>query len=78
MIRTEVEVICLHKTDGKIIPMSVKWNNLSFVIQRITQCVRCASLKGGGAGIRYTCVFENSQRRYLFVDNGIWFIEKID
>lgn len=76
--RLEVAVVCLHKTDGSIHPVSIIWENqVQYKIKKITQCIPCASLKGGGAGIRYTCIFDNNQIRYLFLDHTIWFIENI-
>lgn len=76
--RQEVDVICLHKTDGSIRPISILWDGCTqYKIRKINQCIPCASLKGGGAGIRYTCIFENNQARYLFLDNHTWFIENL-
>ena len=76
--RLEVPVICLHKVDGSISPISILWENgIQYKIKKVSQCIPCASLKGGGAGIRYTCLFDNNQWRYLFLDNKVWFVENI-
>lgn len=61
--------------DGKIMPLSITWEDgRTFEIDRITDIRRAAS-KAGGNGTRYTCYFLG-QQRYLFLeDDGRWFIE---
>lgn len=62
-------------TDGKIIPLSITWEDgRTFEIDRITD-IRQAASPAGGYGIRYTCYFLG-QQRYLFrEDEGRWFVE---
>lgn len=62
-------------TDGKIIPLSITWEDgRTYEVDRITDIRRAAS-KAGGNGTRYTCYFLG-QQRYLFLeDDGRWFIE---
>ncbi len=73
-----VDVIAHHHTDGKIKPLVIIWKNgVKYSIDKITQVMPAASLKTGGAGIRYTCFIQGA-RRYLFLDEDRWFIEKGD
>lgn len=61
--------------EGRIMPMKVHWEDgRTFEIDRITDIRRAASLKAGGAGIRYTCLLLGKQR-YLFLEDDRWFVE---
>lgn len=72
-----VEVVAYYDTEGNISPLVIHWDDGSeYEIDRITDITQAASLKHGGAGIRYTCRI-HGQMRYLFLDDNKWFIEKI-
>ncbi len=72
-----VEVVAYYDTEGNISPLIIHWDDGSeYEIDRITDVTKAASLKRGGAGIRYTCRI-HGQMRYLFLDDNKWFIEKI-
>ena len=60
--------------EGKITPLSMKYEDRELEIDRITDVRPAASLKCGGAGIRYTCYIEGV-KTYLFLDNTQWFFE---
>lgn len=76
MNRHYVKVICVHELNGKITPLYIVWDNgIRYKIDRILQCCQAASLKSGGSGMRYTCLFDQ-ECRYLFHDHDKWFIEK--
>jgi len=65
-----------HYIDGKVRPLTIKWEDgRVFQIDRILDVRQASSLKGGGLGIRYTCRICNKQV-YLFDEEGKWFIEK--
>ena len=68
------EVKALFDTDGNITPLSVVYEGTEFEIDRICDIRPAASLKSGGAGIRYTC-FIDGKRSYLFLEDTKWFIE---
>lgn len=71
-----VEVICRYDLNGEIFPICIIWHDgVKYKIDRIIQKCPAASLKGGGAGMRYTCLIQN-QRRYLFLNRNRWFIER--
>ena len=60
--------------EGNITPLSITYNEKEFEIDRITDIRPAASLKSGGAGIRYTCYIEGKQT-YLFLEDTKWFFE---
>lgn len=70
-----VSVITEFSTDGEIRPKEVIWSDSErFEIDRILDVRPCASLKVGGAGIRYTCRIQNTVT-YLFLEENRWFVE---
>ncbi len=72
-----VDVICVHERSGRILPISVIWQDgIRYAIDKITQIVPAASLKSGGCGLRYTCRFGSSVRYMYLEDDGKWFVEK--
>jgi len=71
-----IDVICLYQKTGQIKPIYIIWEDgRKYLIERITQIIPAASLKSGGMGLRYTCKI-CSQQRYLYLEEGRWFIEK--
>ncbi|MFR3201929.1 MAG: hypothetical protein ACLTOZ_04485, partial [[Clostridium] leptum] len=51
-----VEVTARFDVDGTVFPLEIHWEDgAKFEIDRILDIRRAASLKTGGAGIRYTC-----------------------
>ncbi len=72
-----VEVTARFHTDGRIIPLKILWEDgSSFFIDRVLDIRPAASLKAGGAGIRYTCRI-NMKEKYLFLEENRWFVEEI-
>lgn len=70
-----VEVIAVHKTNGKTLPTMLRLDDGTTVeIDRVIGCQRAASTKVGGSGIRYTVVIHGLEK-YLFEDEGKWFVE---
>lgn len=69
-----VEVVAKFDLDGRILPLMVKIEDDKFEVDRITDIRPAASLKSGGAGIRYTCNIMGRQT-YLFLEENKWFIE---
>lgn len=63
---------------GKMKPLILYWEDGSaYEIQRVLDVRPAASLKAGGAGIRYTCLI-NGQEKYLFFEEDKWFVEAKD
>lgn len=62
--------------DGRLRPKSLEWEDgTTFSIDRILDQRRAASLKAGGAGIRYTCVINGHQSYLFYEENFKWFVE---
>ncbi|MGN0556649.1 MAG: hypothetical protein ACI4IV_02245 [Acutalibacteraceae bacterium] len=70
-----VQVTAVFDADGRITPEEIVWEDGTiYPIDRITGVCRAASLKAGGAGIRYTCRIGN-KLTYLFLEDNRWFVE---
>ncbi len=71
-----VRVEALFSPDGKLLPEAFWWKNgRRYTIDRVTDVCRAASLKAGGAGVRYTCIVMEREI-LLFYENDRWFIER--
>ncbi|MBQ4129249.1 MAG: hypothetical protein IJD68_05720 [Ruminococcus sp.] len=69
-----VSVTAKFDSDGNILPLTINWNDgRVFDIDRITDIRYAASLKAGGAGIRYTCRIKQNEK-YLYLEENRWFI----
>ncbi|MBQ7964710.1 MAG: hypothetical protein IJ331_01365 [Ruminococcus sp.] len=69
-----VSVTATFDADGNILPLQINWDDgRCFEIDRITDIRYAASLKAGGAGIRYTCRIKQTEK-YLFLEDNRWFI----
>ena len=61
--------------NGDIRPLAIIWEDGAvYEIDRIRYRSPAASLKVGGRGVRYTVVIEGKER-YLFDEDGRWFVE---
>ncbi len=79
MIRKYVDVICLNDKGGNIKPLFLIWDEGKKVpIKRVKEICPRASLKVGGSGLRYTCVFEPNRIRHLYYDRSKWYVEMED
>ena len=74
-MRKNVTVLARMLETGNVVPVEIVWDDgRRFKIDKILAKEKCAGLKGGGKGIRYTIrVGENE--RYLFLDEYTWFVE---
>ena len=71
-----VQVAVIVRKDGSIRPSCIYWGDgEKYKIGRIRSAVPRASTKVGGRGIRYT-VEIGGQERYLFDEDGRWFVEQ--
>lgn len=79
MIRKYVDVICMIDKGGNIKPLYLIWDDIKKIpIIKVKEICPRASLKVGGSGLRYTCVFESNRVRHLYLDRGKWFVEVND
>lgn len=69
-----IEVTAKFDTDGNITPLVIKTEEGKFYVDRVYDIRPAASLKSGGAGIRYKCSV-NGIMSYLFLEETKWFIE---
>ncbi len=61
--------------NGIILPLKLEWDNGKiYIIDKVLDIRKKASTKGGGKGLRYTCLF-GGQERYIWLDDYIWFVE---
>lgn len=70
------EVKALFDKEGKIMPLSMTYNGCEYEIDSVTDIRPAASLKSGGAGIRYTCMVDGKPT-YLFLEDTKWFYELV-
>ncbi len=76
--KTYVEVYTRYQKEGGIIPLKVVWaDGRVFPIDEVIDIRPAASLKAGGAGIRYTCRIGHTET-YLFLEENRWFVEAKD
>lgn len=79
MIKKFVDVICLNDQAGNIKPLYLIWDNsIKIPIIKVKEVCPRASLKVGGSGLRYTCLFESNKVRHLYYDRGRWYVELIE
>lgn len=70
------EVKALFDKEGNIIPLFMIYEDTEYEIDKITDVRPAASLKSGGAGIRYTCMVDGKPT-YLFLEDTKWFYELV-
>lgn len=71
-----VDVMAEFTKEGMLVPRSIKWEDGSrYEISKIKDCRRAASLKAGGAGMRYTCIICGQEKYLFYEDNNMWFVE---
>lgn len=71
-----VGVNARFEPDGKLVPLSIAWEDgHEYEIDRVLNVCRAASLKAGGAGIRYTVRIGGTET-YLFLEENKWFVER--
>lgn len=62
--------------DGKLLPRSITWEDgHEYAIAEILDIRRAASLKAGGAGIRYT-IKVGGKVTFIFLEEDRWFVER--
>ena len=75
-----VEVNEDRQTDGQVLPRSFVWEDgRRYEIDRVKDVRPAASLKAGGAGLRYTVMVRNREV-YMFLEEdgrvSRWFMER--
>lgn len=71
-----VTVDVRFKPDGRRIPLSIVWEDgKEYEIDQVLDVCRAASLKAGGAGIRYKVRIGQSEA-FVFLEEDKWFVER--
>ena len=74
--KTYVSVTVHFTAQGRMIPSSIEWEDgRVYEIDKILDVRPAASLKAGGAGMRYTVRIGRTVT-YLFLEEGRWFVER--
>ncbi len=74
--KIELDILVEHTKDGRALPKTILWDDgRRFDIDKILDIRQAASLKCGGAGMRYICKICGKQV-VIFDEEGKWFIEK--
>lgn len=72
-----VEVIADFSAEGRMKPLRLIWEDgRTYEIDRILKVDRRASLKAGGAGIRYVCRIRGQIVELYYEENGYWFVRR--
>ena len=75
-LKVYVAVTARFEPDGKLIPRSIAWEDgAEYIIDRVLDVRRAASLKAGGAGIRYTIRIGRTET-FLYLEEDKWFVER--
>lgn len=74
-----VDMIVRYTPEGRITPLAIWWaDGILFEIDKVLDVRPAASLKAGGAGIRYTCRIQGHEK-YIWLEENRWFVEaKVD
>jgi hypothetical protein len=76
VVKKYVHVVAAFSPEGKLLPLCVVWEDgRKFEIDRVKQCVRAASRKAGGVGLRYTCMIRGKEAVLYYEENYKWFVE---
>lgn len=76
-MKNYVEVTAVFDTEGRIMPKEVKMDDERYEVDRVMDIRPAASLKSGGAGIRYKCRIMGRET-YLFLEETRWFLELVE
>jgi len=75
MNKKYVKVIAEIDESGKKTPKIIIFDDREFIIDRVIDMKKCASMKVGGVGERYK-VRINNHETYLFFEKDKWFVEE--
>ena len=76
-VKKLITVIAEFTTYGDVRPKALIWEDgRRFDVDQIIDIRKCASLKSGGRGLRYTCRIRD-KTLFLFREDDIWFWENI-
>ena len=75
MRKVYVKVTADFDPQGRIIPLCLTWEDgAQYFIDRVLDVRPAASMKAGGAEIRYTCRIQGREK-YIWLEENRWFVE---
>lgn len=75
-VKVYVQVDVRFDEEGQMHPLRILWEDGNvFTIDRVVKTCRAASLRAGGAGLRYTCRIHGKET-YLYFEETRWFVER--
>lgn len=76
VIKKYVQVVAAFSPEGRLIPLCIIWEDgRKFEVDKVKKCVRAASRKAGGVGLRYTCMIHGREAILYYEENYKWFVE---
>ena len=75
MVKKYVKVIAEVDEVGKKTPKVIIFDDREFIVDRVIDMKKCASMKVGGVGERYK-VRINNHETYLYYEKDKWFVEE--
>ena len=73
-MKNYIDVICLSKKDGTLIPLYVVWNDIRYKIDKVGKSKKWIAA-AGGIVTKYE-VYISGQRRILCNESGRWFVDR--
>lgn len=78
MSKVYVDVLARFTKDGIMMPASITWEDgRDYQIDRVKDVRQAASLRAGGAGLRYTCQICGQDKYLYYEGENLWFVEGI-
>ena len=75
MKKVFVQLNATFSPNGELIPVFFIWEDgVKYIVDKVYDHKKAASLKVGGQGIRYRCKVMGKEI-YIFFEEGRWFIE---
>lgn len=75
-LKAYVSVTVRFSSLGELTPLNIEWEDgRTYEIDEVMNVCRAASIRAGGAGIRYT-VRIGRTITYLFLEEYKWFVER--
>lgn len=71
-----VKVNAEFDEEGNVRPLTITHGSKSYTIDKVLDICPRASLKAGGAGMRYTCRIRGRETYLFLEDGGRWFVEE--
>lgn len=76
MSKIYVDVLAEFTKEGVLKPRVIIWEDgRHYEVDKIIDTRPAASLKAGGAGIRYTCKIQGREKYVFYESNYKWFVE---